>query len=690
MSNTTISFSRHTVLAVSLLCASGGVGASSVDQLQLMLASDQSVHVEGVGGNCEIQGASTRPDNGARARVAGTEIKVSGDLVDGGDVFAFTPVGGSTVVYIADQDTDNLFELYSGPLAGGTSPVKLNSTLVKGGKVLDFKVSSDGTMVVYRARQESLDGNLYSVPIGGGTPVQLNGPFIGFALVEADYQISRDGTRVYYRSSEENPEFELFSVPISGGARTKLNEPLSPGGDVQLFVQDFFGQHVVYGAGQPLEIFRVAPTGGPSTKLNSDLPPLWGVAGYSAYLDRTIYAAGPAGGPYELFSVPTEGGTAVQLSSANPVGGVSGYGPHSDVVSYIADQDTAGVVEAYSVKADGSGSPVKLNGPLAGGGGVPWTPLIRFWDGIRIVYSADQETQGEQNLYSVPSGGGTSIKLNPELASGGSIANAQVINDLVLYQGDQDTNEIQELYSVPINGGSATKLNLESGACVTDFSANGRGLVIYEGEHDTVGVNEIYLTTMGQVGGVTKLNGVLGSGPVGQFGDVTGPGPGIPGWETSMPYVVYRADADKNEQFELYSVLLDGDADGDGTLDPDDCIAHDAGNWDVPGDATDLLLGHVGGGDGTTSLSWTAPVEAGGSIPVRYDTIRSSRPDDFFFIHGTCIEFDDGTDTTSIDTATPDPGQLYHYLVRPQNDCFRLSAGERSNGQTRVARDCRQ
>ena len=52
-----------------------------------------------------------------------------------GDVepdFQVTPDG--SVVYVADQDTDNVFELYSVPIGGGAT-TKLNGALTAGGEV---------------------------------------------------------------------------------------------------------------------------------------------------------------------------------------------------------------------------------------------------------------------------------------------------------------------------------------------------------------------------------------------------------------------------------------------------------------------------------------------------------------------------------------------------------------------------
>lgn len=56
----------------------------------------------------------------------------------------------SRVVYFADQETNDVEEIFSVPLTGGTS-VKLNGPLA-GNYPYDFAISPDSSRVVYRAR----------------------------------------------------------------------------------------------------------------------------------------------------------------------------------------------------------------------------------------------------------------------------------------------------------------------------------------------------------------------------------------------------------------------------------------------------------------------------------------------------------------------------------------------------------
>ena len=86
----------------------------------------------------------------------------------------------STVVYIADQDTDGFDELYSVPIGGGAT-TKLNGVLPVGGDVDGYQVNPDGSTVVYRADQDTYNViELYSVSIGGGALTKLNGAPVSY------------------------------------------------------------------------------------------------------------------------------------------------------------------------------------------------------------------------------------------------------------------------------------------------------------------------------------------------------------------------------------------------------------------------------------------------------------------------------------------------------------------------------
>ena len=133
-------------------------------------------------------------------------IKLNDVLTPGGNVVkAISAPDGGRVVYLADQNTDQVFELFSAPVRG-TTPipdagvvVRLNGQLDAGGNVSSsFAISPDGTRVVYVANQDSASVfELYSVPIAGGSSVKLISGVLQDECVELFREWRDKGGRAY-------------------------------------------------------------------------------------------------------------------------------------------------------------------------------------------------------------------------------------------------------------------------------------------------------------------------------------------------------------------------------------------------------------------------------------------------------------------------------------------------------------
>ena len=153
-------------------------------------------------------------------------VKLNRDLVAGGSVKFFPPDAvqispdSSRVVYIADQQINGQDELYSVPLSGPAGlGGKLNGLLVVGGNVMEFRISPDSGRVVYRADQDANNVyELYSTPLGGPATdgiklsklLTVNGDV-------TDFEVSPDSRWVVYRAYQDHNElFELHRVPLAG------------------------------------------------------------------------------------------------------------------------------------------------------------------------------------------------------------------------------------------------------------------------------------------------------------------------------------------------------------------------------------------------------------------------------------------------------------------------------------------
>jgi Tol biopolymer transport system component len=213
--------------------------------------------------------------------LGGMSVKLNGPLVNGGDVTPgsqqFSP-DGTRVLYRADQFADEVFELFSVASIGGT-PVRLNGPLVANGDVLQqgLQFGPNGSRVLYRADQNTDDVvELFSVSSLGGVPVRLNGDLVAGGDVVDGATFSPDGGQVLYRADEETDEtIELYVVPSTGGIPTRLNGTLVAGGDVTAAAFSPDGSEIVYLADQDVddvfELFAVPSSGGDATKISGPM-----------------------------------------------------------------------------------------------------------------------------------------------------------------------------------------------------------------------------------------------------------------------------------------------------------------------------------------------------------------------------------------------------------------------------------
>ena len=189
----------------------------------------------------------------------GGSVKLSAPLVAGGNVydFALSP-DGKSVIYIADQDIDSRYELYRVSLATPRAATKLNPQLQTNRDVMDFLQSPDGSKVVYRADSATVGlYDLYLVDLASpAAATKLSGALTLGGSVRSGYTISPDGTRVLYRADQEVvDQLELFSVAIANpGASAKMNSQLVANGDVTSgFAFSPDSTHVAYIADQEVD-----------------------------------------------------------------------------------------------------------------------------------------------------------------------------------------------------------------------------------------------------------------------------------------------------------------------------------------------------------------------------------------------------------------------------------------------------
>ncbi len=511
--------------------------------------------------------------------MGGNPVKHSGPMLALGHAFysdhhsetaRLTP-DGKFALYRSSNSTESeeRIELYSVEIATG-AVARLSNGLVDGG-VLNYEISPDSSHVVYGV------AGLFSVPITGGRSVKLADALPG--AWTSQLRFTSDSSRVLY----SYPFQGLYSAPLVGGSSTRLDD-LGDDSDVSTWWTSPDNRWVLYSANGEPDVYSVPIGGGQNSKLIGKSVGDASLRRIEIAPDgsRVVYWGDEeTAGKFELFSVPIAGGAAVKLNGPlvddGNVDREFTISPDSRRVIYQADQDTDEVSELYSVPISG-GEATKLNGPLIEGGVVPYTlrntngGLFPNWgapqptdggdvfdfqvsaDSRLVVYRADQETDEQAELFSVPVGGGEPMKLNSPLEVGqGVLAEYAVTPDgsSVVFASGERTSYPADLFGVPIDGGSPVRLGesviLQDHLLQPDlgFSSDSSRLVYRSRSSD--GKTELYSAAIATADTV-KLNSTLVAG-----GNVTEYTISDDGRK-----VVYRADQDQDNVFELYAVPATG------------------------------------------------------------------------------------------------------------------------------------
>ena len=375
----------------------------------------------------------------------GSSTRINGLLVNGGDVgaeFMFSP-DATQVVYKADEDVNGVYELFLVNIASPGFAANLSGPMAGGGNVLGtFQFTPDGSRVVYLADEVTNGVNeLFMVDISvPGVSTRVNGPLVGGGDVTADFVISPDSRQLVYRADETADNvIELFVVELAvPGVSTTLSGPLANGGDVSSGpVLSPEGSKIAYRADQNLndvfELFVVdLANPGVTTRINRN-PANGGdvlVDGYrfSPASDAVAYVADEdTNNINELYLVELASpAVSIKLNGALVAAGDLtrgiAFSPEGAQLVYVADQDTDEVTELYQVSRAAPGDTVKLNSALTAGGNVSSTGFDTSSDGKQLVYLADQETDEDFELYMVDlETPGSTVKISPPLPPGGDV-----------------------------------------------------------------------------------------------------------------------------------------------------------------------------------------------------------------------------------------------------------------------------
>lgn len=271
------------------------------------------------------------------------------------------------IVYVADNEQEEVYGLYTVPLDGSSAPVKLSLP----GSVWPgvARTSADGTRVVYIT---TVPGDprltLWSVPPDGSLlPVRLDVPSPDGEV--KSFRLTADSARVVFLSTAGSTA--LHTVPIDGSGAPVLIAPvavdalydLSPDSARVAFASGGLFSAPADGSGTPVQLgnaseFAISPSS-----------------------DRVAFKDAR-----RLHGVPIDGsGPALPLSPmpSSPQGDLRSFGftPDGNRLLFRVDLFTTGV-ELFSVPADGSSAAVDLDGTRATG----VTSFVVSPDSARVLY----------------------------------------------------------------------------------------------------------------------------------------------------------------------------------------------------------------------------------------------------------------------------------------------------------------
>lgn len=365
--------------------------------------------------------------------------------------------------------------------------------------ILMLQWTAAGDWVVFRT--QAIEDKLFSVRTESGAEVPLYEPPPGDAL--KDFAITLDGAYVVYLTgpSAASAGRHLLRVPIDGSAPATL----------------------LSGASHVAKTFELTPDG----------------------LGVVYVASTGSTPPWEVFGVPIDGSSPPVRLSAVPVSSWnhSSYGVSNGIPHLIHISDG----QLYST-AIGSGTTVQLNGALSGG---RVDRYLHSPDGAWVVFHVNNSSFPD-TLHSVPTDGSRPAV---SLYAGSE----DLLEDLYTVTATgyalfltESSSEFLELHSAPLDGSRPSMPLYEplgKGSVRSDYVVTRHGYAVFRASQEATSAIELFAAPVDGSRLPRRISSPMGIGGNVEAGSFQ---VSPDGWS-----VLYRADQEQDNKFELYETWID-------------------------------------------------------------------------------------------------------------------------------------
>lgn len=353
--------------------------------------------------------------------------------------FAWEPAS-NLIAYVADQDTNEVFELYVSPFDSNTPNVKVSGTVLDAGGLKElepvpsgeyaFAWAPDSSRLAFLADQ-LIDGidefELYTNLPDGTNLLRISG-LLGNSSEVEEFAWAPNSLQIAFRSNQGLVNaINLFSaLPGVSSSSQQISSGLEPGQEVKAFKWSPDSTRVAFISDRAFtgffRLFTTSPNNSNNVLVSGDLAVTSDIAAFEWSPDslRLAYVNKLESNVFELFTTlrSVEPSTLITSSLADDDEEDFAWSPDSSRIAYIADRDTANQFELFTSTRDGGITDV-VSGPLVAGGDVQvfkWAP-----DNSGLGYIADQDARAVRELFASQPDGGNNTLLSGTLVDGGDV-----------------------------------------------------------------------------------------------------------------------------------------------------------------------------------------------------------------------------------------------------------------------------